>query len=1672
MKNKLFKMISLFMAVVMVTTIIPIGTYANDSKESSSDSVTVLDEKEIEIECEIESKRTESSKTFLTSDGYFYQVSAAVPIHEEVNGTWEDIDEVDESSVENAQDASALVSELAERRELDEPTRLSDQEGLILLSNGNYSPKKIAGLGVTQNGIRSCIYAKPTINTDKSVFISNSTLTINTGTVSTANNTNKLEIYRLINDLISVENVELQYYNNVILDTDFVGSDSSWNFDITSYMRNTSLGIYANTGLAFVPSYSNTNIDVNSMTLNILYRELGEIDGKFESESVDLGRAGTLYLNDYSCNPVIVRNDLSIFDELEPANVQTIINQSAIDEYEADGVNTRINYYSTLQYSSGSNEYYWKNCEGNYIYFVYETSSSYKGYDNSGHTFLLTKGNNPTDFANITITSDKDDYTYSFETYDGKGYVNEIEDKYGNTIQISYTNGILNEVFDGSNRKFSFNYDNSDMLESISVSYLNNNSTYSAVTINNEPVVINYSYDNNGRLSSVEYPDDYTVVYQYDNNGRLSLVKSYEDTEMTVELKELSLSYYNYTSSSNLISGFTLKNHGNTAKSISVNSPLNSPLKRSLQNNTDNTEKIVKYDANAELLYCKDYNGQEYYLDYSDGTVESLLPIDENSTNLVSNGDFESGTSGWTIPSSTNTSDASISNAPGSLTNNALKMRSLYDEISTTRNVTVSRNTKYVVSCNAICTQTLPFKDDRFYSITVLNGTTVLGKYVFDYTQTDNWQSCKFVVSVPNTTSIKISLNCCGLNEYCYFDDVSVYKATDTNNIAVSDGTLISAYETVPNENNGTIASIVKVGDVESNWLGKDYSYDDSNYIELIDDEGKKTYYNYNDTNGLLESKGKNSNSSNNTQYTYSGIGALVAVQQAITNLNEANPTNQQTTYSYDDDLIKSITHNGYTYDYEYNNKNQIVNIKVSETENNEEETFYSVSYEYDNDQIGVVEFGNGGTITYEYDGDKITSVVYDNGETGNDNQTFEYEYEYDEANKVSRIIDHVANTVTTYNSNGCVISKNNETIYSNTGSKVYLFNDSFNYSSSNSTSNNIKTFTESFSASLLGPNVDVQTSTDSLERIVSSQITNKGNLNRSTHYRMSTGTGYVSGQSGRETSLVNNYSVNISKRNNIGSNYGNTRMTREWNYKYDDVGRITSVFRKYSSNVTASGSNPASYSYNEGNLAYYYQYDNGGEISLELDLINNIAIKYAYDAGGNLKSKTKYSISSSNYSYNYNDDSITVTLPNNGTATNYSYSNSGVTDFLTSFRNNAISYDLSGNPINYSANTINNSNVTGTMTWNGNLLTSFDDGDRYYEYTYDGDGRRTSKIMYDGDERVIPKSIIEYVWNGDVMEGYRTRYYGAESGDPEDYVLNWDKVVKLIYSDGNLVGASVIANENNTYSNEWSEYFDWEESSNYTFVRDGKGNITDIYDANEKVVVCIYYVAYCKITQNYYGSFIQELNQMEAGGTVVEQILVAIIKAALLSVYLEGMFLSIEQGYDGYIFDKETGLYYGQERYYCPSWGRFLNASDPMTLTENMGSAYNSNLFNYCNNDPINNISATGFNAPCTVISNSIIPQIIESSSSNLLSESRSTAKSVGEIETSLNTLGLQLSTTTDSDVIEYWDDTLNNNSNTVDTAYGLNYMDSVISKNTSSVTSYSVINQNTPYKVAYAIE
>ena len=81
MNRMLKRFLCVFLSVVMMLTMIPVGAYAKEEITK----VSCSEEENIEIEYEIESKRTENSKTYITSDGGYYQVTALVPIHEKVN---------------------------------------------------------------------------------------------------------------------------------------------------------------------------------------------------------------------------------------------------------------------------------------------------------------------------------------------------------------------------------------------------------------------------------------------------------------------------------------------------------------------------------------------------------------------------------------------------------------------------------------------------------------------------------------------------------------------------------------------------------------------------------------------------------------------------------------------------------------------------------------------------------------------------------------------------------------------------------------------------------------------------------------------------------------------------------------------------------------------------------------------------------------------------------------------------------------------------------------------------------------------------------------------------------------------------------------------------------------------------------------------------------------------------------------------------------------------------------------------------------------------------------------------------------------------------------------------------------------------------------------------------
>lgn len=108
MKKNFKKFLSIFLSVIMAVTVIPSTTYAMEELENDYE----FSADEVSIEYEIESKRTENSKTYLTDDGGYYQVSTAVPIHEKNNnGEWEEIKEINKT-IETAEEATELINEL------------------------------------------------------------------------------------------------------------------------------------------------------------------------------------------------------------------------------------------------------------------------------------------------------------------------------------------------------------------------------------------------------------------------------------------------------------------------------------------------------------------------------------------------------------------------------------------------------------------------------------------------------------------------------------------------------------------------------------------------------------------------------------------------------------------------------------------------------------------------------------------------------------------------------------------------------------------------------------------------------------------------------------------------------------------------------------------------------------------------------------------------------------------------------------------------------------------------------------------------------------------------------------------------------------------------------------------------------------------------------------------------------------------------------------------------------------------------------------------------------------------------------------------------------------------------------------------------------------------------
>jgi len=217
--------------------------------------------------------------------------------------------------------------------------------------------------------------------------------------------------------------------------------------------------------------------------------------------------------------------------------------------------------------------------------------------------------------------------------------------------------------------------------------------------------------------------------------------------------------------------------------------------------------------------------------------------------------------------------------------------------------------------------------------------------------------------------------------------------------------------------------------------------------------------------------------------------------------------------------------------------------------------------------------------------------------------------------------------------------------------------------------------------------------------------------------------------------------------------------------YTYEANGNIETM---------TQGGNQIKYNYNELN-----------EVIREDNQVLNKTIVYAYDAGGNITSKTEYAYT-------------TGTLGTPTKTVSYSYGDTNWKDKLTSYDGKAITYDAIGNPLTYDG---------WTYTWEeGRQLKTAVGNGHNISYKYNDAGIRTQKVV----------------------DGVTTDYHLV--GDRVTYESNGTDAIYYSYdASGNIVSMNLNGTE-------------------YYYVRNAQGDITGLIDGSGTQVVSYTYDTWGKL--------------------------------------------------------------------------------------------------------------------------------------------------------------------------------------------------------------------------------
>ena len=1187
--------------------------------------------------------------------------------------------------------------------------------------------------------------------------------------------------------------------------------------------------------------------------------------------------------------------------------------------------------------------------------------------NSEGYTLEIPDEYNGVEANSLQYVKIKDSSGQTYE-FNSSGLLTKIitaETDSIKNITIAYADNDykIQKITDGVGREYRFTYtEYEEWLVPLLTSIQVYSPSGSAITVthngSNVPYKVTYIYtfsDYFGLnevpiLSSATYPDGETVYYSVSDN--LISLKNIDGYAVEFAFNDsntvISEKVYKET---DIVNGgqLTITDENSYEKTYVDLNGTKITKQFDMYGRTINTKNNNNVTESAPRIYSDDYKAQGSVSYSFYNSVEQEFVGEE--TNLITNASFTTNLSGWTISDSAYVKrNSNADYKKGDETPGYLQLKCEPDEIQYAEQIIDIENgvagdeyrLDYFVKNTTHSHMVLELLYWDTIMIEARNNVEGTGSWetvawVDANPFNDNWQKYSYAFDVDfEYNEIRVIVAFYFQYGTVWYDDINLvntYKAnvfqnpdteTDNENTGSSDDnsntigcgcngcntpncpcTVHSDTCTEPTCNRGY--------NFENNSSGITFSLTDGEKTMAMEQTVSGNYYgsqkdlngiyngyNYDPMNGQLLSISNGKDEV--TTFSYDAMSRLKKVSNDVNGLISGNK--METSYSYEKDRIKSITHNGFSYNYEYNAWGNLRMVKVGDQA--------LVSYDYDSndktrDRLNRITYANGDYTVYTYNTDGNISSIKSYSADG----TLVADYVYGYA-------DGQVQTITSVTDNCTVKYTDNGTEYYNsqnaTGTPIY--------SNGYETDENEKEIPVEILGGLRYTKDRNTVDSDSLEgttTTISSFVTPSNKK-----YNLSSVTDYFGRTENKSFSytLSQESGVNHSIKNNVDYAY------RDYVDEYGKVFTTSQVssYKNTYSKVTASGEgSPTTETVLGGNQYYYeydgkgnitriscadytsgalgpateicsYVYDSVGQLVRENDKIAQVTFVYVYDKGGNLVQRKFYEYS-------------TGDLPEEPDDTwDYTYDNTWK-DKLTAFEDFQIDTDAMGNPLNYFTIGISNE-ISGTLEWNGRQLSAaVVDGVRY-EYSYNADGLRTKAIYRDAQTNEIC-SIFNYFWNNGKMTGYCVT---EEDGTIIAVLKNF------FDNSGEQIGYEMYLSDYDTYIR-------------FFFEKNLQGDIIGVYNEEGEKVLTYWYDSWGNISPIYN----KETND------IYSQSLIAALYTPIT--------------YRGYIYDSLTGLYYLQSRYYNPTYGRFLNADSIMKTGDPLGAS----IFAYCGNNPVNFVDYDG---------------------------------------------------------------------------------------------------------------